>query len=179
MIVPQWALWMAQAETDGRDFLRRLGGSMRTARGSALLFALILLALVGLFYLVRWMAAHYGGRAERSHDEPAEVFRALASRHHLSRGEAAVLREAAAARQLADPAILFARPSVFDRCLEDYVRGIASDELRRRAHEEVRPLRERLFGHIDAGTEAAAFDEADYQPLLGQNRGKEPLASSL
>ena len=90
----------------------------------------------------------------------------LLRRHGLTPDELRAMELAAAARPLADPGVLFARPSIFDRCLERYVRDIGDDDLRRRATGEVAHLREKIFGLIDAGTETAAYDEADYQPLL-------------
>ncbi len=77
-----------------------------------------------------------------------------------------MLQEVAAAHGLTDPAVLFARPSLFDKYFEQHLRQVGDDDLRRRADQEVARLRDRIFGQIDEGAESAAFDEDDYKPLL-------------
>ena len=166
MTPPLPLLILAQADGERSDFFRRWAQSMRDSSGSAVLFVGVVLMLVGAFFFLRWLAGRHDTGRGRPKDSPMAVFRGLIERHRLQRGEARVLEAVAAARRLSDPGVLFVRPTLFDRYMEQYVRQIDQDDQRRRVDKEVAELRVRLFGYLDAGAETLAADASNHQPLV-------------
>jgi hypothetical protein len=160
--------FVAQMEPDRTDFFRRWARSMREGRGSGILFVIVVALLVGAFLLLRWLTTRSGAAGRRARDDPMALFHGLVDCHRLGPSRARVLQEVAAHNRLPDPGILFARPSLFDKYLEEHLRRVDDDELRRQADQEVARLRDRIFGQIDEGAESAAFDDDDYKPLLDE-----------
>jgi len=145
---------LAQANDGLSRSLQRWGDSIRRGSMDPTPIILVGVLLVAGLFVLRYLTGRKRGRA-CIEDHPADLFRRLVDRHRLDRGEARALSDVAAANQLADPAVLFARPGLFDRCFEDYVRGIRDDDLRARADGEIARLRTRLFGALGAGEESA------------------------